>query len=92
MIAATRGTSQTQLLWQSLTVLRRVAGFEGGDTEGAASVRCLRQQDAGRQRHELMAYFGEACADDFDLPSFQDTAYIKARRSMNEIEFEQFLI
>ena len=38
-------------------------------------MRCLRQADVTRQQHELMAYFGETCAADVDLPVFQDPEF-----------------
>lgn len=59
-----------------------LSGFEDAGEAGVTAMRCLRQADALRQRHELMSYFGETCAEDVDLPAFDDPAYRKASAFM----------
>ena len=56
------------------------AEFEDAGEAGVTVLRCIRQADPVRQRHELMAYFGESCAEDVDLPAFQDPVFRKVGR------------
>jgi hypothetical protein len=58
--------------WQCLC-----AEFEDAGEVGVTVLRCVRRADPVRQRHEMMAYFGESCAEDVDLPAFQDPVFRK---------------
>lgn len=66
-----------------------LAGFEDAGEAGVTAMRCLRQADAVRQRHELMSYFGETCAEDVDLPAFDDPGYRKVADEIRQKVEEQ---
>ena len=43
-----------------------------------AALRCIRRRDVQEQRVELMAFFGEMCAEDVDLPAHRTPEFLEA--------------
>lgn len=49
-----------------------------------AALRCIRKRDAKAQRFELMAFFGEMCAEDMDLPAHRTPEFLEASTAYHE--------
>ena len=47
-------------------------------------MRCIRQRNVQEQHFQVMAYFGEMCAEDIDLPSFHTEDFLAASALYHE--------